>query len=56
MVASLCDGEGERDPGADAWVFLVVWVSLLVILIAAPEVYDQALSLPGAGGAAEVAW
>ena len=26
--------------------FLVVWVSLLVILVAAPEVFDQALRLP----------
>ena len=30
--------------------FLVVWVSLLVILVAAPDVYDQALSLPGRRG------
>ena len=30
--------------------FLVVWVSLLVILVAAPDVYDQALSLPGDRG------
>jgi len=29
--------------------FLVAWVSLLVILAAAPEVYDQALRLPAAG-------
>ena len=36
--------------------FLVVWVSLLAILMAAPEVYDQALSLPGDGGAAEIAF
>ena len=26
--------------------FLVAWVSLLVILVTAPEVYDQALRLP----------
>jgi hypothetical protein len=26
--------------------FLVVWVSLLLILVAAPEVFDQALRLP----------
>ena len=26
--------------------FLVVWVSLVAILVAAPEVYDQALRLP----------
>jgi len=31
-------------------VFLVVWVSLLVILVAAPDVYDQALSLPDGRG------
>jgi hypothetical protein len=30
---------------------LVVWVSLLVILVVAPEVYDQALRLPGGCGA-----
>ena len=30
--------------------FLVVWVSLLVILVAAPDVYDQALNLPGGRG------
>ena len=34
--------------------FLVVWVSLLVILVAAPDVYDQALRLPG-GRSAELA-
>ena len=31
--------------------FLVVWVSLLVIVVVAPEVYDQALRLPGGRGA-----
>ena len=36
--------------------FLVAWMSLLTILVAAPEVYDQALRLPGAGGAAEIAF
>jgi hypothetical protein len=36
--------------------FLVAWMSLLTILVAAPEVYDQALRLPGAGGVAEVAF
>ena len=36
--------------------FLLAWVSLLMILVAAPEVYDQALRLPGAGGAAEIAF
>jgi len=36
--------------------FLVAWMSLLTILVAAPEVYDRALRLPGAGGAAEIAF
>ena len=36
--------------------FLMAWVSLVVILVAAPEVYDQALRLPGAGGVAEIAF
>ena len=36
--------------------FLMALVSLVVILVAAPEVYDQALRLPGAGGAAEIAF
>jgi hypothetical protein len=31
--------------------FLVAWVSQLVILVVAPEVYDQALRLPGRRGA-----
>jgi tetrahydromethanopterin S-methyltransferase subunit D len=31
-------------------VFLVAWVSLLVILVAAPDAYDQALSLPDGRG------
>jgi hypothetical protein len=35
--------------------FLMALVSLVVILVAAPEVYDQALRLPGAGGVEEVA-
>src|SRR4029453_6204510 len=35
--------------------FLVVWVSLLVILVAAPEVYDQALRLPNGHDGAELA-
>lgn len=30
--------------------FLVVWVSLVVILVAAPDVYDEALSLTGGRG------
>jgi hypothetical protein len=36
--------------------FLVVWASLLVILVAAPEVYDQALRLPSGRGGAELAF
>ena len=36
--------------------FLMALVSLVVILVAAPEVYDQALRLPGAGGVEEVAF
>jgi hypothetical protein len=36
--------------------FVVVWVSLLVILVAAPEVYDQALRLPNGHGGAELAF
>ena len=36
--------------------FLMALVSLAVLLVAAPEVYDQALRLPGAGGAAEIAF
>lgn len=35
--------------------FVVVLVSLLVILVAAPEVYDQALRLPAGSLVAEVA-
>jgi hypothetical protein len=35
--------------------FLMALVSLVVILVAAPEVYDQVLRLPGAGGVEEVA-
>jgi hypothetical protein len=34
--------------------FLVVLVGLLVILVAAPDVYDQALRLPGDRGVAEI--
>lgn len=36
--------------------FLVALVSLLVIVVAAPEVYDQALRLPGDHGMAEIAF
>jgi hypothetical protein len=35
--------------------FLVVLVSLLVILVAAPEVYEEALRLPGDRGVVEIA-
>ena len=36
--------------------FLMALVSLVVILVAAPEVYDQALRLPGSRGAATIAF
>ena len=36
--------------------FGVALVSLLVLLVAAPEVYDQALRLPDSSGVAEVAF
>jgi hypothetical protein len=36
--------------------FLMVLVSLLVILVAAPEVYEHALRLPGDRGVAEIAF
>jgi hypothetical protein len=35
--------------------FVVVWVSLLVILVAAPQVYDQALRLPAGHRVVELA-
>jgi len=35
---------------------LLAWVSLLVILVAAPEVYDQALRLPDDRRVAEIAF
>ena len=36
--------------------FVVALVSLLVILVAAPDVYDQALRLPDGSGVAEIAF
>jgi hypothetical protein len=36
--------------------FVVALVSLLVILVAAPDVYDQALQLPDGSGVAEIAF
>jgi hypothetical protein len=36
--------------------FVVAFSSLLVILVAAPDVYDQALRLPDGSGVAEVAF
>src|SRR4029450_14058957 len=36
--------------------FLMALASLLVILLAAPEVHDQALRLPGTGRATEIAF
>src|SRR4029450_7464684 len=41
----------NRTQGLVLSFFLVVWVSLLVIAVVAPEVYDQALRLPGGRGA-----
>lgn len=35
----------NRTQGLVLGFFLVVWVSLLAILVVAPEVYDQALRL-----------
>ena len=43
----------NRTQGLVLGFLLVVWVSLLVIVVVAPEVYDQALRLPG-GRAAEL--
>src|SRR4030095_4132774 len=40
----------NRTQGLVLSFFLVVWVSLLVIVVVAPEVYDQALRLPGGRG------
>jgi hypothetical protein len=36
--------------------YLMALASLLVILLAAPEVYDQALRLPGTGRPTEIAF
>jgi hypothetical protein len=41
----------NRIQGLVLGFFLVVWVSLLAILVVAPEVYDQALRPPGGRGA-----
>jgi hypothetical protein len=46
MVDSLAVVTVNRTQALVLGFFLVVWVSLLVILIAAPEVFDQALRLP----------
>jgi hypothetical protein len=48
--------DGEQDTGAGTRLLLLAWVSLLVILVAAPEVYDQALRLPDDGRVAEIAF
>jgi hypothetical protein len=45
----------NRTQGLVLGFFLMTLVSLVVILVAAPEVYDQALRLPGASGVEEVA-
>ena len=54
MIASL--REVNRTQALVLGFFLMALVSLVVILVAAPEVYDQALRLHGAGGAAEIAF
>ena len=41
----------SRIQGLVLGFFVVVWVSLVVIVVVAPEVYDQALRLPGGRGA-----
>lgn len=41
----------NRTQGLVLGFFVVVWVSLLVIVVVAPEVDDQALRLPGGRGA-----
>ena len=46
MVDSLVFMTVNRTQALVLGFFLVVWVSLLVILVAAPEVFDQALRLP----------
>jgi hypothetical protein len=54
LIAAVRDG--EQDTGAGTRLLLLAWVSLLVILVAAPEVYDQALRLPDDGRVAEIAF
>jgi hypothetical protein len=46
MLDSLAVVTVNRTQALVLGFFLVVWVSLLVILVAAPEVFDQALRLP----------
>jgi hypothetical protein len=46
MLDSLAFVTVNRTQALVLGFFLVVWVSLLVILAAAPEVFDQALRLP----------
>jgi hypothetical protein len=47
--------DGQPDTGAGSRLPPFAWTSLLVILVAAPEVYDQALRLPtGERRAAEI--
>jgi hypothetical protein len=41
----------NRTQGVVLGFFVLVWVSLVVILVVAPEVYDQALRPPGGRGA-----
>ena len=48
--------DGQPDTGAGAWVFVLAVTSLLAILAAAPEVYDQALRPPTGNRAVEIAF
>ena len=55
MVDSLAVVTVNRTQALVLGFFLVVWVSLLVILVAAPEVFDQALRLPSGHRVVELA-
>jgi hypothetical protein len=46
MLDSLASVTVNRTQALVLGFFLVVWVSLLVILVGTPEVFDQALRLP----------
>ena len=55
MLDSLAVVTVNRTQALVLGFFLVVWVSLLVILVAAPEVFDQALRLPSGHRVVELA-